>query len=383
MEGVPKKVKARMFSGVDKLSIGKNSHMGISSMSLDISTNSGPRTEIACPSTALERWASLVVKLTESKECSIWALWERAGILPKFARNSLNKVETEYGIRIRADDRKNYYSKFCNRAVGNTTLTSIELEQLLGPDEMGIAASIDEARSEIQQLLAILNSSFDTEVEYETDRLDFEFFVSVICEIKKKAVKPADSSANPSKLILPRQFPIDPDSSTKQMWDIFCLLLLLYCSFSVPYSIAFLDDSSSLGVVDIFGLVVDMVFMCDIALSFVTAIEVDGIVVRDLRVISATYCRLSISPCLCLRSSIQAGYRENRIFNLSLQVVPPFSLIPKQNLPPSSFPPSLPLHISFPFSRPSCVRCVALPSPLLSSPSPPLRPRPPLPLPCH
>ena len=230
----------------------------------------------------------MVIKLSQSQGNYAWDLWERAGILPKFARNLFDKVEAKYGIHIKADDRKEYYSKFFSRASGSTTLTASEMEQLLGPNETGIARSVEKARAQVQYLLAILSASFGTEVECETDRLDFHFFLCVVCEIQSKSVR-ADPNAISTRSKI---FPVDPDSSIKQIWDIFCLILLLYCSFSVPYGIAFLDDSASgLDVMDVFGLVVDMIFMCDILLSFVTAIEVDGIVVRDLRIISATYCR--------------------------------------------------------------------------------------------
>ena len=282
-----------------KRSMSGNENFGASSMSQidpeisnDIPSNNEILSEIACPQNALERWEILVLKLTQSNKSPMWDLWERAGILPKHARNLFDKVETRYGIHLKAEDRKEYYSKFYDRASGSTTLTASEMEQLLGPNESAIAESIEEARSQIQQLLAIFSASFGTVVECETDRLDFEFFLCCVCELLNKTVKPADLNVGSTQSKLARLFPIDPDSSMKQCWDIFCLVLLLYCSFSVPYSIAFLDNSSSsLDVMDIFGLAVDLVFMCDILLSFVTAIEVDGIVVRDLKVISATYCR--------------------------------------------------------------------------------------------
>jgi voltage-gated potassium channel Kch len=71
------------------------------------------------------------------------------------------------------------------------------------------------------------------------------------------------------------------------------MLLLLYCSFSVPYGIAFADNSSGgpMSVVDGFGLAVDILFMVDICFSFVTAIEIDGVYIRDLRSVAINYLR--------------------------------------------------------------------------------------------
>ena len=285
------KIKSRVFSISNKKLTGGDEDEGITSTMAD-PFQSSVRPEISYNPNALERWASLVLNLSKSKELSPLVLWEKTGIVPSSARKLFENVELKYGILIKPDDRKLYFSRFFNKSPDSITLTSSEMEQLLGPDEMGIAKSIEEARTQVQQVLATLNASFATEVEYESDRLDFEFFLCCVCESQNRKSKQVDPTKNSAKSILPRLFPIDPDSSMKQSWDIFCLVLLLYCSFSVPYSIAFLDDSSSgLGIVDVFGLAVDMVFMCDILLSFVTAIEVDGIVVRDLKVISATYCR--------------------------------------------------------------------------------------------
>ena len=237
----------------------------------------------------LEKWSDLVVGVSASKKT---AVWERAGILPRFVRALFDNVEASCGIHISTDDRKMYYSKFLTKASGSTTLTSLEMEKLLS--DLGLSTSIQESRSQIQQVLERNRASLETieEVEYDTDRLDFEVFVCVLCELHKLASKPTDQSKNSSKAIISQLLPIDPDSTTKQGWDIFCLMLLFYCSFSVPYGIAFLDsDAAGLSVLDMFGLAVDMIFMCDILLSFVTSIEVDGIVVRDLRIISTTYTR--------------------------------------------------------------------------------------------
>ena len=267
---------SRMFSvkstGVDDLSV--------SSITKDQSENN-------LKPDSLEKWANLVSRLMETQKMS---LWDKRDILSRFDQYFYN-VETRYGVRISAEDRKMYYTKFFAKASGSTTLTSVEMEQLLGEI---LAVTAEQARSHIQHVLTRYNTSLGTaaDMEYDIDTLDFEFFVNVICELQK-ASRLANPNQKSSKSMIFQHFPIDPDGSAKQGWDFFCLLLLFYCSFSVPYDIAFLDDdSSSLGPLDIFGLIVDAIFMCDICLSFVTSVEVDGIVVRDLRVISALYARL-------------------------------------------------------------------------------------------
>ena len=246
-----------------------------------------------------EKWSKLASRLLDSKKTSVW---ERVGILPCFVRKLFDKAELRYGTHISAEERKMYYSKFYSRGSGSTTLSTSEMEQLLGPDELGIAKSVEEARTQIQQLLVRQSAAYETPagVEFEADHLDFEFFTQVVCEIQNRTVKFVEPIAKQSKSVLSRLLPVDPDSSLKQGWDVFCLLLLFYCSFSVPYGIAFLDTDANgaLSILDMFGLAVDMIFMFDIFLSFITAIEVDGIVVRDLRIISATYSRLS--PCSSL-----------------------------------------------------------------------------------
>ena len=245
---------------------------------------------------SLEKWTAMIVKFSERKKTSVW---ERAGILPRFVRALYESVENRYGVHITEDDKKLYYSKFMNKASGSATLTSSEMEQLLGPSDLDLAISMEEARSQIQLVLTRHCAAIDAveDIECDADRLDFEVFISVVCEFQKQAFRPAEPSRKSCRAMLSHLLPIDPDSTMKQSWDIFCLVLLFYCSFSVPYGIAFLDaDATTLSVLDMFGLAVDIIFMCDILLSFVTSIEVDGVVVRNLRVISATYARWSNRP---------------------------------------------------------------------------------------
>ena len=92
--------------------------------------------------------------------------------------------------------------------------------------------------------------------------------------------------------------PIHPDSVPKQIWDGFCMLLLVYCSFSVPYSIAFIDSDSSEGLtpIDISDLAIDLIFMIDISLTFVTQYDNQGVMEKDLSLISRHYFKTWFFP---------------------------------------------------------------------------------------
>ena len=87
-------------------------------------------------------------------------------------------------------------------------------------------------------------------------------------------------------------FPLEPDTVPKRIWDIICMLLLVYCSFSVPYSIAFINSDSSSGHlsdIDFSDLAIDLVFMLDIALTFVTQFENQGVMEKNLAIIARHY----------------------------------------------------------------------------------------------
>jgi potassium channel len=140
-------------------------------------------------------------------------------------------------------------------------------------------------------------------IECDVDSLSFEFFLLLVCDLKgRKEKQNYEKELVMSMSSLSKLLPLDPESTFRQCWDLLCMLLLLYCSFYVPFGIAFPDDSSGLGggmsPVEAFGLAVDTVFMLDIGLSFVTAVEVEGVVVRDPRRIARRYARTWFAPDL-------------------------------------------------------------------------------------
>ena len=196
----------------------------------------------------------------------------------------------ELRVDISAADRKKYESEFLKKAKSSSgTISCAQLAELLGPGELDLGVTKKEIEAQIHQMLTRTN--FAGKCDF--DHLNLEFFLSLISSIPKKT---QNTVINTGTLRMSR-IPIDPDSTLKQCWDAFCLLLLLYCSFSVPYGIAFLNDTdASISDMEISSLVVDMIFILDIFLSFVTAIEIDGIMVRDIRAISGVYLRSWFFP---------------------------------------------------------------------------------------
>ena len=95
-------------------------------------------------------------------------------------------------------------------------------------------------------------------------------------------------------------FPLDPETIPKQMWDSFCMLLLVYCSFAVPYTMAFssTDSSGGLTAIDYSDLAIDLIFMIDISLTFVTQFDNQGVMEKRISVIARHYVALWFFPDL-------------------------------------------------------------------------------------
>lgn len=90
-------------------------------------------------------------------------------------------------------------------------------------------------------------------------------------------------------------FPLDPDSTWKQIWDVLVMIFLLFTSFSVPFAIAFDQNPPSLKeavtAYAVFDLCVDVIFCTDVALCFVTAYTERGVFVVEYYRIAMHYCK--------------------------------------------------------------------------------------------
>jgi hypothetical protein len=124
--------------------------------------------------------------------------------------------------------------------------------------------------------------------------IDFKHFSALLCDLFRlhEDAKRSREGGFDIKDIL-AQFPLDPESRRKQIWDLFCMILLLYCSFSVPFSIAFdsvLTEQQN-EIKENFDFSTDIVFMIDICLNFITAWDNQGFMIRDFSLIAKNYLR--------------------------------------------------------------------------------------------
>jgi len=177
--------------------------------------------------------------------------------------------------------------------LGADTLHFKKAEELLlrmNPDivnKIGSAELKTLMRSKLEQV----GSDSSPEIK---ELFDFEQFASLLCDvIKLQRDYERDHRDTQFLSGFREHFPIEPESTPKQLWDILCMIILLYCSFSVPLSIAFpaTTETGITTVQDQVELSFDIIFMLDIGLSFLTAYDNQGITVRDFRAIAANYLR--------------------------------------------------------------------------------------------
>ena len=62
-----------------------------------------------------------------------------------------------------------------------------------------------------------------------------------------------------------------PDSRFKLVWNIVMIFLLVYVATYVPYKIAFVDNTTTGGLV--FDIIIDCLFLSDIIITFFSAYE--------------------------------------------------------------------------------------------------------------
>ena len=246
----------------------------------------------------MEHWDRLSTSILKQ------GYWNRIGnltrsfdSLPPDIEAMFNEIEERNPVRLNADQRLIYYAEFTRTALGSTTLHFRDVESLIVRKNPEIMVS----RVEFLTLMTskIHELSKEANDDAETEYIDFKLFAALLYDLFKHHDDMKRATEGRWSLEdLKRQFPLDPDSKQKQIWDTLCMLLLMYCSFSVPYSIAFdSDDPSERNrAKESFEQTVDVVFMVDIFLHFITAWDNQGFIVREFSLIAKNYLRSWFVP---------------------------------------------------------------------------------------
>ena len=245
-------------------------------------------------------------------------------------------TENEFCNQLDDAKRKKYYEEFCKETSGFGGAGLLDLPKSVCLIKKVLGLHIREA-----DLLAIMQEKVDERVAEtthvgSTQLIDFDLYVFLICSIlSNQKFKSVFNRESPNDLLSTwdRYLPINPDSSRKrvcsaihlfrfllmithvkmrarcpryhdhssfpQAWDSMCMMILLYCSFAVPYTIAFVGAPAGGGLssLDILDIAIDAVFAVDITLNFLTArIGRQGGLVTDPRGIAALYARSWLLP---------------------------------------------------------------------------------------
>jgi hypothetical protein len=228
------------------------------------------------------KWRMITAKMLVSIDVRRQKRLNKSHDVPSDVTAHFNRLETEYGLHIEDEQRRLYYSEFCKHSSDLGLLGIPKLESLLQKLEIQVGPL---RLSELVNNQKV-GSSAKNLVDIDDDGLDFEKFASIIVEILVGPESDDDCQQQHSKFAILRLFPLDPESKGKQIWDAWCLLLLLYCSFAVPYNIAFDTTSEEVDSVDIS---INVMFMIDISLTFVTAYDRQGCLIRSFRKIAKNY----------------------------------------------------------------------------------------------
>jgi hypothetical protein len=252
-----------------------------------------PTSDDGIQSATILNWGKLASSILKQ------GYWSRLGNLAKSLTTLpddivaiYDEIEARIPIKLNESVRLMYYTEFTRMALGSTSCHFRDVEALIHRKNPEIIISKIDFLTLMTSKLH--ESAKGTEAE-NNEYFDFEHFAALVYELLKYH---ADMSIAKEgkwryKDIL-RQLPLDPDSGRKQTWDFVCLILLLYCSFSVPYGIAFdfVDqEPQALTVKAVFETIMDIIFLSDIFLNFITGWDNQGFVVRDFSLIAKHYLR--------------------------------------------------------------------------------------------
>jgi voltage-gated potassium channel Kch len=236
-----------------------------------------------------KKWKSL------SKKAILLSAGPSKLILPQSIVVIFESLETRTGLAVPPETQKLYYYEFSKMAsplglVASSKMPILILSKLEIEVEQNVLQFLINKQTEAEDSAAF--AAWDGSLGASQIEFSFDSFLHLISEIQdyNKTHHLFEYNGARKTSSWRNLVPIDPESSKKQAWDAFCMIVLLYCSFAVPYNIAFTkDDPDGLSTLDYLELAINAVFMVDIGLCFVTAYEDQGFMVKSLRSIARKY----------------------------------------------------------------------------------------------
>jgi hypothetical protein len=222
-------------------------------------------------------WSRLAAHLVKHNS------WSRIGLLgatltslPEDVIKLFDDLERDYGFGIDSESRLSFFKDFRRATLGGSMLHMKRVEELLLKKKPEIEHFV--GHNELQTLMrAKLEQGTSGNNDELKEFFDFDQFASLLFDVIKIQHDYERAHIYDKWMFheLKDYFPIEPESTPKQLWDLLCMIILLYCSFSVPLSIAFPveSSSSSFSIQDSIELTFDCIFMLDIVLSFLTAYD--------------------------------------------------------------------------------------------------------------
>ena len=245
-----------------------------------------------------KRWKAWSDKVLKN---DAWGrLWRILDKIPKEISILYDRIESNSKGEVKFDDvqRNKIYKEFFR--IASTSFGELnvwEVDSLIQSDVIMNVLEFQDVGLNTKKKLAVealkKSSSGGPYSVDQRETYDFEKFIVLLNDM----VVLKTTYLNRKKQNLSYQFriyfPLDPEMPAKQIWDILMMIILIYCSFDVPYNLAFSEEQSD-GVWSLYeqwGLLLDCTLLLDIVLTFVTAIEVKGVMVFKFRAIANQYIR--------------------------------------------------------------------------------------------
>jgi hypothetical protein len=241
-----------------------------------------------CKRTVLVKWREITAKMLVAFVNRRQKKNEKSPqFIPPDDMALFDKLEQDHDIRFSTEQQFRCYFEFCQQSSDYGLVEASKVPALLEKLEIRVSpARLKDALGHIFHVKGGFDYFVDDGGE---DGLNFKSFLSLIAQILLDPDE-VDHDRH-STIAWLRHLPLDPDSQGKQMWDAWCLLLLLYCSFAVPYNIAFEAGSAEPGLTttDYVDVLINTMFMIDIGLTFITAYDKQGCLITDYRKIAENY----------------------------------------------------------------------------------------------